>query len=164
MTHQSRQLYCVVARCAIRRPSVVARVRDSAPSLQLAPPQPVRELAMAEAPPLLAAQALLLAERGRDLIVFNPGAIPLREGGGKARNGVPFVVLTRALRAGSTLLRVGRASDAAPLEVPHCVAFPRRGAAASAPPAPAPAAPSDAPDAGREAACRQARRVATRAP
>lgn len=29
---------------------------------------------MAEAPPLLAAQALLLAERGRDLIVFNPGA------------------------------------------------------------------------------------------
>jgi hypothetical protein len=28
----------------------------------------------ADAPPLLAAQALLLSERGRDLIVFNPGA------------------------------------------------------------------------------------------
>ena len=28
----------------------------------------------AEAPPLLAAQALLLEARGRDLIVFNPGA------------------------------------------------------------------------------------------
>jgi len=29
----------------------------------------------AEAPPLLAAQALLLEARGRDLIVFNPGAL-----------------------------------------------------------------------------------------
>ena len=29
----------------------------------------------ADAPPLLAAQALLLSERGRDLIVFNPGTL-----------------------------------------------------------------------------------------
>jgi hypothetical protein len=62
-------------------------------------------------------------------------------------------------RAGSTYLRVGRASDAAPVEVPHVVAFPRRGAAATSPravDAPAPFAP----DAEREAACRQARRAA----
>ena len=37
-------------------------------------PPPLRVMGDAEAPPLLAAQALLLSERGRDLIVFNPGA------------------------------------------------------------------------------------------
>ena len=37
-------------------------------------PPLLRVMGDAEAPPLLAAQALLLEARGRDLIVFNPGA------------------------------------------------------------------------------------------
>ena len=109
----------------------------------------------AEAPLLLAAQALLLEARGRDLIVFNPGV--RRHGCALHAQGCRS---DAGLRVGSTYLRVGRASDAAPVEVPHVVAFPRRGAAAC-PPAPPPPPPQPfVPDAEREAACRQARGVA----
>lgn len=77
-----------------------------------------------------AAQAYLLRERGPGLLVVNPG---------------------------SSRLRVGLGSAAAPLEVAHVVAYARRGAA----PAPDPAAPPNGGGGGaregeREAACRQA--------
>ena len=55
------------------RPLLRARSYDACVNLCCAPP-PLRAMGDAEAPPLLAAQALLLEARGRDLIVFNPGA------------------------------------------------------------------------------------------
>ena len=104
-----------------------ARSYDARRKLRCAPPPP-RAMGDAEAPPLLAAQALLLEARGRDLIVFNPGV--RRHGCALHAQGCRS---DAGLRAGSTYVRVGRASDAAPVEVPHVAAFPWRGAAVCPP-------------------------------
>ncbi len=95
---------------------------------------------------LAAAQALLLSERGRSLLVINPGAC----------RGLLFCVFRRftlrpRLCTGSVNLRLGWASEEAPVEVKHVVAYARRGEVTAQPRQPDAALL----DEEQEAACRQ---------